>query len=232
MDRTLKVANVFSDPTRLNIYEHLVQSKDEVSVLDVAEAFNIHPNVARLHLSKLEEIHVIQSSLLRTGKGGRPSRMYELSNNVVELNFPHRDYKMLSLIAFETFAALGEEGEEALYRTGKKYGEKLIRPFIDKRNEKPLTIDEKLFILEEAGTMTGLYPHFTYDENKREVFLHIQNCPFKEVATSNPQIMCEMHKSFIKGMFNSLFDEFILTEQSNLFKDCESCSYRAKLITN
>lgn len=229
MEDTLKVTNVFSDPTRFNIYQYIVKKKEKLSVLNIAEAFDIHPNVARLHLTKLEEINVIRSSYLRTGKGGRPSRLYELSDKVVELNFPQRDYKTLASIALESFAELGELGKDALYRTGKKYGEEMMQTFIKNKNKDEMHIEDKLAILKEAGTISGLYPEFTYNEAKNEVSLHIQNCPFQEVAVSNHKMVCSMHHAFIKGMFESLFTNIELIEENNLFNGCDNCSYAAKL---
>src|SRR5690625_27597 len=120
MENTLKVTNVLSDPTRFNIYQHIIKRRKPVTVLNVAEEFDIHPNVARLHLSKLEEIKLITSHFQKTGRGGRPSRLYELSDNVIELNFPFRDYKLLATIAIESFADLGEPRSEER-RVGKDW---------------------------------------------------------------------------------------------------------------
>ncbi|TXK86230.1 helix-turn-helix transcriptional regulator, partial [Parageobacillus sp. SY1] len=54
MEQTLKITNVLADPTRYHIYEYITKKHKKVSVQEIAEAFNIHPNVARLHLTKLE----------------------------------------------------------------------------------------------------------------------------------------------------------------------------------
>src|SRR5690625_963569 len=129
MEHTLKVTNVLSDPTRLNIYQFMIQNRKEVTVTQIAEHFDIHPNVARMHLTTLQHINLLLSYSKRTGKGGRPSRLYRLSEEVIELNFPHRDYKMFSIIALETFAELGEPGKEALYQTGRKYVLKIMERY-------------------------------------------------------------------------------------------------------
>src|SRR5690625_1787037 len=126
MENTLKVTTVMSDPTRFDIYQHLIENHQDVNVNEIAKHFDIHPNVARLHLSKLEDINLVTSQLVKTGKGGRPGRRYKLSDNVIELNFPARDYKILSSIALESLMELGEAGKQALYQTGRKYGMEAI----------------------------------------------------------------------------------------------------------
>lgn len=230
MENTLKVTNVLSDPTRFNIYQHIIQNHKTVSVLDIAGEFDIHPNVARLHLSKLEEIKLVDSHFEKTGKGGRPSRLYQLSNNVVELNFPHRDYKLLASIAIESFMDLGEAGRQALYSTGRKYGLEIINQH-SVPNTEDLSIEEKIYILEDAGSMLGMYPVFEYNPDLNNITFKVNNCPFKEVVEQNKTMICNMHHAFLEGMFEVLFPEIELIETNNMFDGCVNCEYVAKLST-
>lgn len=230
MDQTLKVTSVLSDPTRYSIYQYLVETNKEVTVTDIAEKFDIHPNVARLHLSKLGDIDLVNSYSKKTGKGGRPGKVYSLSDELIELNFPHRDYKMLASIAIESMAALGEPGKQAIYETGKKYGRQVISQYRETKSANNLTIQEKLDILEDAGKMLGLYSSFDYNEERNTVSFQITNCPFKEVAVTNHTVVCNMHSSFLKGMFEILFENVNLEEKENMFlADCNHCSYLVNL---
>ena len=126
MEQTLRITNVLADPTRYYIYQYIVNNHQDVSVQQIADSFKIHPNVARLHLSKLEDVDMLTSDARKTGKGGRPSRLYRLSDKVIQLHFPYRDYQLLSRIAIKTMMTLGEQGKKALYETGKVFGEELI----------------------------------------------------------------------------------------------------------
>ncbi|MFA1821543.1 hypothetical protein ACDX78_15415 [Virgibacillus oceani] len=42
-----------------------------------------------------------------------------MSDEMIELNFPHHDYKMFATIALESFLELGDPGRKALFQTGK-----------------------------------------------------------------------------------------------------------------
>lgn len=231
MENTLKVTNVLSDPTRFNIYQCIIQYHKPVTVLEVAKEFDIHPNVARLHLSKLEEIQLIISHFQKTGKGGRPSRLYQLSENVIELNFPHRDYKLLATIAIESFMSLGEQGKQALYNTGKKYGTEVVSQNQQHLNKNNLIIDEKIQILEDSSRMLGMYPEFEYNAEENNIRFKVNNCPFKEVVDQNKELICNLHQAFLKGMFEALFTEVELIETENMFEGCENCQYLAKIAT-
>src|SRR5690606_36252719 len=118
MEQTLKITNVLADPTRFYIYQYIVKKNTDVTVQEIADEFNIHPNVARLHLTKLEDVNMLVSETKKTGKGGRPSRLYKLSADLIQLNFPYRDYQLLSKIAIEMMSSLGEIGKQALEITG------------------------------------------------------------------------------------------------------------------
>src|SRR6478609_7967366 len=149
MEQTLKITNVLSDPTRYYIYQYITQKHDEVTVQEIADNFSIHPNVARLHLSKLEDVNMLVSETKKTGKGGRPSRLYRLSDDVIQLNFPYRDYQLLSNIAIQTMLSLGEEGRKALYITGKRFGTELVEQEMasQHQNSGDLSFDQKLNIM-------------------------------------------------------------------------------------
>lgn len=228
VEQTLKITNVLSDPTRFYIYNYIINNHKDVTVQEIADNFNIHPNVARLHLSKLEDVNMLVSETRKTGKGGRPSRLYRLSDEVIQLHFPYRDYQLLSTIAMETMMTLGDVGKQALYETGKQYGIQAIEQDLDRNTETDeLSFDQKINILKRAATISGFYPEFESDSDRTKVYFQIFNCPFKEVALQHQETVCNMHQHFLKGMFDVLFDSVELVEKENMLAGCESCSYKA-----
>src|SRR4051794_15491895 len=232
MEQTLKITNVLSDPTRYYIYQYITGRHQVVTVQEIADQFSIHPNVARLHLTKLEDVNMLTSETKKTGKGGRQSRLYRLSNDVIQLHFPYRDYQLLSRIAIQTMASFGEAGQEALYETGKNFGMELIVKEMARNMQSvdQLTFDQKLYIIKNASTLAGLSPEFQVNEDKTKVYFQIFNCPFKEIAQDHIESICQMHAQFLKGMFEVLFAEIELVEGDNLLNGCEACTYKASII--
>ncbi len=226
VEQTLKITNVLADPTRYYIYQYIIKQNEDVTVQEIAEEFEIHPNVARLHLTKLEDVNMLVSEAKKTGKGGRPSRLYRLSNDHIQINFPFRDYQLLSKIAIETMATLGDVGKQALELTGRRFGEELVNHQIPVSIHE-LTFDQKLDILKKASTVAGFYPDLDHNKDKTKIFLKINNCPFREIAQENFEAVCGMHHAFLRGMFNLLFDDVVLEESENIILGCNSCSYHA-----
>ncbi|PJN89894.1 helix-turn-helix transcriptional regulator [Bacillus sp. mrc49] len=233
MEHTLKITNVLADPTRYYIYQYIVNNHGDVTVQQIADSFSIHPNVARLHLSKLEDIDMLTSEARKTGKGGRPSRLYRLSDKVIQLHFPYRDYQLLSRIAIQTMMTLGEQGKQALYDTGKVFGEELVNQQLamSLNPVNSLTFEEKVGMLKNAAAIAGFSPEIQASEEENKILFRIFNCPFKEVTAVEPSIICSMHNSFLKGMFEALFDNVHIVELENMMSDCSTCSYQASVLT-
>ncbi|MGL4820208.1 MAG: helix-turn-helix transcriptional regulator, partial [Bacilli bacterium] len=202
MDFTLKIANVLSDPTRYNIYQYIAKLYKSVTVLEIADQFAIHPNVARMHLTKLEDVKLLRSENDKSGRGGRPSRLYLLSDEVIQFHIPFRDYQLLSTIALETIFDLGPEGRKAFARTGERYGEQLIADFLKKEETSAdqLTVEQGISLLKLVFARCGLAAVIEWDEKQKAIFIHVNNCPFKEVAHQSPEIVCSMHIHFIRGV--------------------------------
>ena len=78
------ITSAFGDPTRREIYLFANERSDDdaggVTAAEVAERFDLHPNVARHHLDKLAGGGYVEVATGRTSSGaGRPSKRYRVS---------------------------------------------------------------------------------------------------------------------------------------------------------
>lgn len=231
MEQALKVTSVLSDPTRFYIYQYISKKHDDVTVQEIADNFNIHPNVARLHLTKLEDVSMLLSDTKKTGKGGRPSRLYRLSNEVIQLQFPFRDYQLLSQVALESLLQLGEAGKHALFETGKKFGKELMSRYLHRLDitEDKLSLVDKINIAKDAFTTAGLTPEFEINESENKVYYQVYNCPFKEISPEHYDNVCNMHGEMMNGIFEILFSEFELNRKEDILRGCKACEYKLQV---
>lgn len=221
-----RITSALADATRFSIYQHVAASKCPVTVQEIADHFAIHPNVARLHLSKLEDVDLLQSISDKSGKGGRPSRLYSLSDQVVSLQFPPRDYQLLADIAIESLLSLGEAGEAALIKMGHRMGKEMAKRAMTQYpiNRDEATMEEILDHINRVVVAQGLKPEIELTEADRIRF-RVYNCTFSETAKRFSNSVCKMHNALLAGIFEAYFGEIELKEEDSMLKGCRSCNY-------
>jgi|SRR5699024_5178582 len=228
-EKTLHLTHVLSDPTRYSIYEYLIESSKPVTVKEIATIVGIHTNVARLHLTKLAEVKLIDSYINQEKSSGRPNRLYIPSEEAIEISFPYRDYKLLSSITIEAIAKLGDAGKSVLFEVGKDYGQKMIRKLKASKHEEDISKLEKVKLLTEASTFLGLHASFEYNEKTDNIIYKISNCPFKELTSKSDRMICDLHNEFLNGMFKEVFTKMEFYEMTNMLDGCKVCSYSVKI---
>jgi len=217
-----------ADETRYQIYENMLKLKRAFTVQEIAETFNIHPNVARHHLTKLAEINVISADFIKTGKGGRPGRVYKIREDGVQVSFPKRDESMLLDWLLKTIKHFGKEGLEIAKKVAYDQGKERIltsTPHIQELTEK-----QKHDILEQHATLIGYVidenPH-TIEKDSNNVNFNVYNCPFHQYIHSDDYI-CQIHESFLKGQIDVLFPDNEFTQLKSMLGNCNECQYKIK----
>ncbi|WP_339062268.1 helix-turn-helix domain-containing protein [Tepidibacillus marianensis] len=227
-NETLRLTSVLADPTRFAIYQYVSSIGRPVNTLEIADKFGIHPNVARLHLSKLEDVNLLQSKTEKTGRGGRPSRIYTLSDEVVSLQFPPRDYQLLAKIAIESLLSLGEVGQKALVEMGRNFGKEAAKQAMLKdgiSNSAALSLDEKIESIERLIIAQGLQPRIEKLDDQTVRF-SVNNCIFNETveAIKNHNI-CQMHHHFLEGIFEMYLGNIDLMQDNSMLGGFNACQY-------
>lgn len=224
-EKLLKLNTALAVPTRHAIYQYVLKHPEGVTVNDVADQFGIHPNVARLHLSKLEEVALIEARTQHTGRGGRPGRVYTPIEKAVHLSFPPRDYEKLSVIAIKSLEALGIEGEETFVRQGEEMGYQEAMRYIEQHglDVERMSLHE---VIEHAQKITGdsgLLPEFEPIDEYSFRF-HVHGCTFRELTEDHPTI-CSMHHAQLKGIFRAFLGKADLLKTRSKLEGAPACSY-------
>ena len=125
------VTSAFGDPTRRDIYLLIRETPDGVTAGEVAEHFDLHPNVARHHLEKLSSGGYLVVGVGRTDgarAAGRPSKRYRVSELDHALNFPPRRDDLLGTLLARALQMLPPDQAETLAEeVGFDYGRSLAK---------------------------------------------------------------------------------------------------------
>ncbi|MGI9017608.1 MAG: helix-turn-helix domain-containing protein [Euzebya sp.] len=76
MTGQVSISRALGSSTRAGIYDHLRHVDSALTVRDVADTFDLHPNVARTHLGLLADAGLLTVSQRKHPGGGRPARVY------------------------------------------------------------------------------------------------------------------------------------------------------------
>ena len=226
MPNTLKLTNALADETRYSIYLYIVKQVQSVNVQQVADQFGIHPNVARLHLTKLNEAKLITSELLNNKKGGRPARIYTLAEQPIQLSFPKQENHLLLGWLLELVETMGTEALEKAKKISYSSGHNSMQQslLVDQ------SFDQKIEMLSAAALSIGYIPQIENQSEKKTITFSIFNCPYKGQLAKHPHIICSIHESFLKGQFEALFpnNEFVQLESKQ--NHCSNCVYQIEVL--
>ena len=223
----IKVTSTLADETRFSIYEYMLQQKKYFSVQEISDQFSIHANVARLHLTKLTEIGAISAEYLKTGKGGRPGRVYRVKQEGIQLSFPRRDPSSLLKWCIQLISELGEEavqkGMAISYEDGKQSIHELVQ---QSRLKSPISFDEKISLLTKSAKLIGYVPEVHTEGETKSIIFSIFNCPFHEQMTANSEVICQLHESYLRGQVDFLFEENDFVQIESMQHECGFCNYK------
>jgi predicted ArsR family transcriptional regulator len=200
------ITSAFGDPTRRDIYLFAHEHPEGVTATEVAERFELHPNVARHHLDKLAGGGYLEVALARSsGSGaGRPSKHYKPTSTEVELEVPVRHDDVLITLLGRALSMLPTDQAEAMAEeVGIEYGRLMARSMGD-IGETQKSFRTALHAVADALTAHGFAAH----AERRNDSLRIvsEHCPFGGAAIENP-VICAVDRGLVKGMLTELYGD-------------------------
>ena len=219
------ITSAFGDPTRREIYL-FVRVRSEASseheggpgatAAEVAEQFDLHPNVARHHLDKLAGGGYLEVSTGRNGAGaGRPSKHYRVSTPEMALELPVRHDDLLVTLLGKALSMLPNDKAEALAEeVGIEYGRAMAEAMggTDASSRPPLASSQAahksfraaLHTVADALTAHGFAAHAERHGNGLRIVS--EHCPFGGAAIEHP-VICAVDRGLVRGMLGSLYGD-------------------------
>jgi predicted ArsR family transcriptional regulator len=198
------VTSAFGDPTRREIYLFVRSSADGAKAADVAEHFELHPNVARHHLEKLAAGGYLDVELERHVSAGRPSKCYRASASDTHLSFPpKRDDLLATLLARALERLPVAEAHALAEEVGYDYGRSVAARM--EPTEGHRSVKAAVASVAEALTAHGFAAHAEARGNL--LTLVSEHCPFGEAAQRWPHVLCAVDTGMVRGMLEGLYGE-------------------------
>jgi predicted ArsR family transcriptional regulator len=207
------VTSAFGDPTRRDIYLFVRSAKEGVTAAEVAERFDLHPNVARHHLEKLSAGGYLTVELARHETAGRPSKRYRAGELDTSLNFPPRRDDLLATLLARSLEMLDDDAAAAMAEeVGYEYGLAIaarMSPEADATGSAALTghrsVRAALATVADALTAHGFAAHAEASGGRLEIVA--EQCPFGDAAKKYPHVVCSVDRGMIRGMLAGLYGD-------------------------
>lgn len=201
MEREHLLSAVLADETRFGVYRFLAERPgEEFTVAEVAGRFGLHPNVARMHLGKLEQAGFVATGSRRGPSGGRPARLYRLADGARTFAFPPRRYDLLAELALGIVAVTAEPS--TIVRLCREAGRRDGAAHAAERGGRLRGVARLAAAVRSVAEAQGLLPDIAVDGD--ELRVDIRNCVFREPAVGHPELVCLMHRSYLTGLIEAL----------------------------
>src|SRR5687768_1363696 len=215
------ITSAFGDPTRREIYLFAHERSDEtgggVTAGEVAERFDLHPNVARHHLDKLAAGGYVEVATGRNGTGaGRPSKRYRMTAPEMTLELPVRHDDLLVTLLGKALSLLPDDTAEAMAEeVGLQYGRAMAASMggvdhSDDDAQDPAVASSlaqrsfrtALHTVADALTAHGFAAHA--ERHGDALRIVSDHCPFGGAAIEHP-VICAVDRGLVRGMLGALY---------------------------
>jgi len=207
-EHAVEALGTLADDHRRRMYLFIREQGRPVGRDEAAQSVGISRKLAAFHLDKLVERGLLQANYMhlseKRGPGaGRPSKVYEPTEDEVSVSIPSRSYDFVAKILVKAMQHSGPWNAtvpEAAREEGFQLGRKVRR---DKRLRSPGTT-RTLELSQEVLFERGYEPY-----RDRQDDVRLRNCPFHELAQQSVEIVCGLNQAFIDGFLKGLGNESV-----------------------
>lgn len=172
----------------------LRQADQPLSVAEVAEAMGLHVNTARFHLDGLVEDGLAERTTEPRETPGRPRILYSSEGP----SLGPRSYELLAEMLTGFVSSLADTGPGTV-ELGKAWGRHLVERSAPSER---VDADEAVVRLDRMLDAVGFQPESHATDSGVEV--HLQRCPFREVAEKHTDVVCAIHLGLMQGALEEI----------------------------
>ncbi|MCH8086765.1 MAG: ArsR family transcriptional regulator [Chloroflexi bacterium] len=182
-----------------------------MSVDQLGEILEVMPVTVRAHVNVLERDRLLKGSEHRTGRAGRPSILYSLTDEAQDL-FP-KDYDGLASNILDNVRKL--HGDRCVTQVIERIGEEMAQANADKFRARDMAskVEQASRVMNQNGSLA------TWEKQGDKYILTAHNCPYLHVAEHSPGI-CGMETAFLRKALSAE-----VTLESSVINGAHDCKF-------
>jgi len=182
-------ARALGDPTRHRLFRYIADAQAPVTVAELTGYAGLNHNAIRQHLAVLKEAGLVTEEAERRDRPGRPRLLYQLDPEAAgEWGTPGAYAWLAGVLA--TAVRRGQDPRQAGRQEGHRRAAEMTDP------------GDPADLLEQEVSRRGFRPART--ELGPRIEFTLARCPFAEVASADPDIICQLHLGLAEGLTEGL----------------------------
>jgi predicted ArsR family transcriptional regulator len=183
--------------SRSRVLGVLREAGEPVGVQDVATQTGLHVNTARFHLDALVEAGLIERQIEERTQPGRPRVVFTAAPASDPPLQPN--YRLLAEMLTGLIASILPQPEQTAVEAGEGWGRYLApRPAPLQRIDASEGIRRLSAVLDDAGFAPAQMSDLPAP------VLGLRHCPFREIAVTQPELVCSLHLGLIRGVLSEV----------------------------
>jgi predicted ArsR family transcriptional regulator len=210
----LPVFKALGDNTRYAIYLELARSPVPLSTTEIADSLELHPNTVRPHLERMREVGLLDVDADSRGTVGRPQHRWSLAPEAPSLGLEPSGFRLLARLLAGVAAAGGADSEmvaDAGRAEGRRSGAR--RAAAGTQSCLEALVDE----LADLGFDPAV------GEDGELTTVAFASCPFREVASEFPSLVCHLHRGIVEGIVEGVPNAEVAVGTFATLEDRDPC---------
>lgn len=194
----LDLFKTLGDNTRYAIYLELARSARPLTTAQISDTIDLHPNTVRPHLERMRDAGLIDVEVGGRGEIGRPQHRYSLATDAPSLGLEPPVMPVLARMVLAMAQRLGAGPDDAT-AVGAEEG-------ATRAGHHAASLSTLEAIVADLDVL-GFDPVVSAaDDDPDAAVVAFANCPFGDLATSHPELVCSLHHGLVAGFVGGMGD--------------------------
>jgi predicted ArsR family transcriptional regulator len=196
LEQDVELLGVLVEPQRRRVYEELLASSTPQTLSELSEVLGVGRTLTSFHLGKLVEAGFVEVLAPEPGSGrrGRPSQRYRVSDREVSASIPARRYDVVADVLLE--AAHDQQQGEPIEAAARRAA---VRRGVELATEEPP--QRRAGVLKRAE---HLLSRLGYSPARVDGDVVLRNCPFDKLRDTNCELVCAINHALAEGYLAGL----------------------------
>lgn len=181
---------------RESMLQLLRSSKRPLSIADIAEQVDLHPNTVRFHLDALIRAGRVEQVQVKATGPGRPPVLYQAIRGMDPTG--PTNYRLLAQILATYLNEHSRDPERSAMELGRAWGLTMLVEEPESKTTRADAVRALTEVLEDLGFCPE------QPSSGRVTQIRIRHCPFLGVVETYGPVICALHAGLLQGVLGTL----------------------------